>query len=59
MDITWWRHQLEKISALLALFEGNSAVTGEFSSQKLVTRVFDAFFGPVLNKWLGKPSRRR
>ena len=27
---TWWRHQMETFSALLALFAGNSPVTGEF-----------------------------
>ena len=29
----WWRHQMETFAALLALFEGNSLVTGEFPSQ--------------------------
>ena len=29
----WWRHQMETFSALLALCEGNSPVTGEFPSQ--------------------------
>ena len=38
---TWWRHQMETFSALLALCEGNSPVTGEFSSQRPVTRSFD------------------
>ena len=27
---TWWRHQMETFSALLALCAGNSPVTGEF-----------------------------
>ena len=27
---SWWRHQMEAFSALLALCAGNSAVTGEF-----------------------------
>ena len=27
---TWWRHQMEAFSALLALCAGNSPVTGEF-----------------------------
>ena len=30
MVISWWRHQMETFSALLALCEGNSPVTGEF-----------------------------
>ena len=38
---TWWRHQLETFSALLALCAGNSPVTGELSSQRPVTRSFD------------------
>ena len=32
----WWRHQMEIFSALLALGEGNSPVTGDFSSQRPV-----------------------
>ena len=27
---SWWRHQMETFSALLAICEGNSPVTGEF-----------------------------
>ena len=27
--VTWWRHQMETFSALLALFAGNSPVTGD------------------------------
>ena len=34
---------METFSALLALCEGNSPVTGEFSSQRPVTRSFDVF----------------
>ena len=33
---TWWRHQMETFSALLALCAGNSPVTGEFPSQRPV-----------------------
>ena len=33
---------------------GNSPVTDEFHSQRLVTRSFDVFFDPLLNKWLSK-----
>ena len=29
-NITWWRHQMETFSALLAIFAGNSPVPGEF-----------------------------
>ena len=38
-DVTWWRHQMDTISALLAL----CTVTGEFPSQRPVTRSFDVF----------------
>ena len=40
----WWRHQMETFSALLALCEGNSPVTGEFPSQRLATRNFGVWF---------------
>ena len=45
---TWWRHQMEAFSALLAICAGNSPVTGEFPAQRPVTRSFDFFFD--LNK---------
>ena len=41
---SWWRHQMETLSALLALYARNSPVTGEFPSQRPVTRSFDIFF---------------
>ena len=50
----WWRHQMETFSALLALCAGNSPVTGEFPSQRPVTRSFDVFFDLHLNKRLSK-----
>ena len=53
---TWWRHQMETLSALLALCAGNSPVTGEFPSQRPVTRSFDVFFDLRLNKRLSKQS---
>ena len=34
---SWWRHQMETFSALLAICTGNSPVTGEFPTQKPVT----------------------
>ena len=40
----WWRHQMEKFSALLAFWSGNSPVYGEFPGQRPVTRSLDAFF---------------
>ena len=44
------------ISALLALCAENSPVTGEFHTQRPVTRSFDVFFELRLNKWLSKQS---
>ena len=41
---SWWRHQMEIFSALLALCVGNSPVTGEFPSWRPVARSFDVFF---------------
>ena len=49
---TWWRHQMETFSSLLALCAGNSPVTGEFPSQRPVMRSFDVVFGLGLNKRL-------
>ena len=53
---TWWHHQMETISAVLALCAGNSPVTSEFPSQRPVTRSFDVFFDLCLNKRLSKQS---
>ena len=41
---SWWRHQMEIFSALLAICAGNSPVTGEFPTQRPVTRSFDVYF---------------
>ena len=54
--IPWWRHQMETFSALLAICVGNSPVTGEFPSQRPVTRGLDVFFDLRLNKRLNKQS---
>ena len=40
---------METFSALLAICEGNSPVTGEFPSQRPVTRSFGVFFDLRLN----------
>ena len=55
---SWWRHQMETFSALLALCVGNSPVLGEFSAQRPVTRSFDVFFDLRLHKRLSKQSWR-
>ena len=53
---TLWRHQMETFSALLAICAGNSPVTGEFPTQRPVTRSFDVFYDLRLNKRLSKQS---
>ena len=58
-EFTWWRHQMEAFSVLLAICAGNSPVTGEFPSQGPVTRSFDDFFDLRLNKRWSKQSKRR
>ena len=52
--LTWWRHQMETFSSLLAICAGNSPVPGEFPTQRPVTRSFDVFFDLHLNEWLSK-----
>ena len=47
---------MEACSALLAICAGNSPVTDDFPAQRPVTRSFDAFFDPHLNKRLNKQS---
>ena len=54
--ISWWRHQMETFSALLAIRAGNSPVPGDFPTQRPVTRSFDVFFDLRLNKRLSKQS---
>ena len=56
MTWTWWRHQRETFSALLAICAGNSPVRGEFPAQRPVMRSFDVFFDLCLNKRLSKQS---
>ena len=57
-SFAWWPRQMEIFSALLALCEGNSPVTGEFPSQRSVTWGFHGLFDLRLNKRLSKPARR-
>ena len=54
---SWWRHQMEIYSALLAICAGNTPVTGEFPAQRPVTRSFDVFFDLRVKKRLSKQSR--
>ena len=51
---SWWRHQMETVSALLTICAGNSPVPGEFPAQRPVTRSFDVFFDLHPNKRLSK-----
>ena len=53
---SWWRHQMETFSALLAICTGNSPASGEFPTQRPVTRSFDVSFDLCINKWLRKQS---
>ena len=55
-SVTWWRHQMETFSVLLAICAGNSPGTGEFPAQRPVTRSFDVFVDQRLNKRLSKQS---
>ena len=51
---SWWRHQMETFSALLALCAGNSPLTSGFHSQRPATRSFD-FFSLIcawINSWV-------
>ena len=50
---------MKTFSALLALSNGESPVTGGFPLQRPVTRGFAVFFDSSLYKRLGKQSRRR
>ena len=54
--MTWWRHQKETFSALLAICVRNSMVTGEFPAQRPVMWTFDVFNDLRLNKRMSKES---
>ena len=54
-ESTWWRHQMDTFSALLALCAGHLPVTGEFPAQR---RSFDVFFDLRPNQQLSKQWRR-
>ena len=56
LSVSWWHHQMAAFSALPSLCEGNLSVTGEFPSQRPVTRSFNVFFDLRLNKRLSKQS---
>ena len=54
--ISWWRHQMQTVSALLAIYAGNSPVPGEFPAQRPVPRDFDVFFDLRPDQRLSKQS---
>ena len=56
--VSWWRHQMETFSAILALCAGNSSVSGEFPSHRTVTWSFVVFFDLSRNERLSKQSIR-
>ena len=56
VGVPWWRHQMKTFSALLAIWAGNSPVTGEFPAQRPLTQSFGVFFDLRLNKRLSKQS---
>ena len=56
VEYTWWRHQMEIFSGLLALCARNSPATGECPSQRPLTRSFDAFFVLRLSKRVNNPG---
>ena len=57
--LSWWRHHMETFFALLALCARNSPVTGEFPSQRPVTRSFDVFFDlPPNKRWANNQEAR-
>ena len=56
VSVSWWRHQMEAFSALLAICAGNSPVPGEFPTQRPVTQSFDVYFDLRLNRRLCKQS---
>ena len=45
---------METFSVLLAIYAGNSPMSGEFPSQRPVARGFDVFFDLRLNKRFNK-----
>ena len=53
---SWWRHQMETFSMLLAICAGNSPVAGELHAQRPLTRSFHVFLDLCLNIPLSKQS---
>ena len=50
---SWWRHQMETFSALLAICAGNSPVPGEFPAHRPVTQSFEfSLICARMNGWI-------
>ena len=54
LDFSWWRHQMETFSTLLAIGVGNSPFPSEFPAQRPVTGSFGVYFDLHPNKRLSK-----
>ena len=54
--LSWWRHQMETFSTLLAICAWNSPVPSEFPTQRPVTWSFDVSFDLRRDKCLSKQS---
>ena len=54
---TWWRHQMETVSALLAICAGNSPVPGEFphKGQWRGALMFSLIWARI-NGWVNNPE---
>ena len=51
---SWWRHQMKKEFRVTGLLCGEFTGSGEFPTQRPMTRSFDVFFDLRLNKRLSK-----
>ena len=50
--MSWWLHQIETFSVLLAICAANSPVTGKFPALKPVAWSFDFFICAWINGWV-------
>ena len=56
---TWWRHQMETLSALLALCAGNSPVTGQWRGALMFSLICAWMNGGINNCEVGDLRRHR
>ena len=62
-ELPWCRHDMELLSILLALYEGNPPITADSPHRRPVIPSFDVFLDvsfnkPLNNSWLADNSRR-